>query len=196
LTVKVNVVVCVTLPEVPVTVTVEVPLGVPLYLGLPSLHPAANNNPPRTTRVITVADALRRFPGISNVIPNNPSPVNGIQTAVKILECAIAAAVDTVVVMVRTTLVAAIPEAMVEGAKVHVDLAGRPEQANVTAALIPGFGVNEMFSVAVPPAVVLTVGSDAARVNPGFTTVTLAVAWAVAPFVSTTLSITLVIPTE
>jgi hypothetical protein len=196
LTVKVNVVFCVTLPEVPVIVTVEVPLGVPLYLGLLSLHPTANNNPPMTRRVITVADALRRFPGISSAIPNNPSPVNGIQTAVKIPGCTIAAVVDAVVVTVRTTLVAAIPEAMVEGAKVHVDLAGRPEQANVTAALIPGFGVNEMFSVAVPPAVVLTVGSDAARVNPGFTTVTLAVAWAVAPFVSTTLRITLVTPTE
>ena len=171
-----NFVVCVTLPEVPVIVTVEVPLGVPLYAGLESLHPIVNSNPPITRRVITVADALRRFPGISNAIPNSPTPVNGIQTAVIILECGIAAAVDAVVAMVRTTLVAAIPEAIVEGAKEHVDLAGRFVQANVTAPLIPGFGVNETFSVAVPPAVVLTEGSDAARVNPGFTTVTLAVA--------------------
>ena len=84
-------------------------------------------------------------------------------------------AVEAVVVRVTTTVVCALPEGTVGGANEHADLAGRFEQASVTVPLIPGLGVNVICSVADPPAVVVTDGCIGARVNPGFTTVTLAV---------------------
>jgi hypothetical protein len=76
------VVVAVRLPEVPVTVTVEVPLGVPLYGGgvevvVLSPHPMPNINAAITIRVIT-RDPFQRFPGIRIVIPISPKP-SGIQ---------------------------------------------------------------------------------------------------------------------
>jgi hypothetical protein len=99
--------------------------------------------------------------------------------------------------MVKTTLVLTLPMGNVAGRNVHVDLAGRFEQASVTMLVTPGAGVNVMVSVADAPAVALTVGVVEARVNPGagLRTVTLALTCAVAPNGSTTVSMTRVVPT-
>jgi len=91
--------------------------------------------------------------------------------------------------------VAALPAGMVAGWNEQEDFAGRFEQASVIAAPVAGLGVKEMCSVTDCPAVTVTEGSVGAIVNPGLLTVTLAVACAVAPLASTTVSITLVTPT-
>jgi len=97
--------------------------------------------------------------------------------------------------MVKATFVCTLPAGTVAGVNEHSDLAGRPEQASVTAPPTPGWGVNVICCATFPPARTDTAGRVAARVNPGFVTVTLAVACAVAPYASTTVRVTLVTPT-
>src|SRR6202049_4752668 len=152
---------CAMLPDVPVTVTVEVfDLATGGRRSIPQLttHTSEPSNSARRS-----ADALRRLPGTAmTAMPTRPSPVIGSQAALNFPDCGIAAE-DAVVLTVKTMSFAALPDSIVAGKNEHVAPVGKPEHAIVMAAAIPGFGVNVMCSVAGCPAVVLTEGSVAAK---------------------------------
>src|ERR1700676_1036262 len=180
------------LPDVPVTVTVEVfALATGGWLSLPQLttHTSEASNSARRS-----ADALRRLRGTAmTAIPTRPNPVIDSHAASNFPDCDIAAE-DAVVLTVKTMSFLTLPAGIVAGKNEHVAPVGKPEHARVMAAAIPGFGVNVMCSVAGCPAVVLTEGSVGAKSKPGPSTVTVAVACAVAPLESWAVSFTLVLP--
>src|ERR1700686_1446585 len=182
---------CFMLPDVPVTVMVEV---FELAIGgrlIPQLttHTSEPSNSARRS-----ADALRRLPGTAmTAMPTRPSPVIGSHAASRFPDCDMAAE-DGVVLTVKTISFSTLPAGIVEGKNEHVAPVGKPEHARVMAAAIPGFGVKVMCSVAGGPARVLTEGSVAAKPKPGLSTVTVAVACAVAPLESLAVSFTLVLP--
>src|SRR5579863_2456769 len=186
---------CITLPDVPVTVTVEVVeagVGVTWLVPLPQLT-TPTSEPINSARKST--DPFRRLRGTAmTAIPTSPSPVIDSQAKSTFPDCDIAAE-DAVVLMVKTMSFAALPAGIVAGKNEHVAPDGKPEHASVIMPAIPGFGVNVMCSVAGCPAVVLTEGSVGAKPKPGLTTVTVAMACAVAPFESLAVSVTLVLPT-
>ena len=190
---------CVTLPDVPVTVTVEVfeleTGGWVATGGWPLPQLTTHTSEPANNSVSRSADPLRRLRGTAmTAIPTKPSPVIDSHAASNVPEGDSAAA-DAVVLMVKTMSLTALPAGIVEGENEHVAPVGKPEHAIVMAAVSPGFGVNVMCSVAGCPAVVLTEGSVGAKSKPGFSTVTVAVACAVAPLESLAVSVTLVLPT-
>src|ERR1700761_1362023 len=99
--------------------------------------------------------------------------------------------------MVRAISTGVLPAGTLAGAKLQLANAGRPEHAKVVAVAVDGFGVNVKCSRADCPAVTVTDGSAGTNVKlsvPGFTTVTTALACEAAPFVSVTVSTTLVLP--
>ncbi len=99
--------------------------------------------------------------------------------------------------MVRVTSTGVLPAGMLDGEKVQVVFAGRSEQAKVIAVAVDGVGVKVKCSVTDCPAVTLTDGSVGMNVKLselGSTTVTTAEACDVAPFVSETVSSTVVSP--
>ena len=103
--------------------------------------------------------------------------------------------VVAVVVMVRVTSTGVLPAGMLDGEKVQVVCAGRPEQAKVIVVAVDGVGVKVKCSVAVCPAVTVTDASVGVNEKlSGSITVTTADACAVAPFVSVTVSNTVVLP--
>src|SRR5438270_11198045 len=73
--------------------------------------------------------------------------------------------------MVRTTSTCGLPAGTVDGAKVQLDSAGNPEQANVMGAPVAGLGMIVMCSVADCPAVTVTEGRVGAMVKSGLVTV-------------------------
>src|SRR5579864_8785010 len=97
--------------------------------------------------------------------------------------------------MVRFTVVAPLPAGSVAGENEQVACSGRLRHARFRAAAIPGVGVKMSCCVADPPAVAFTEALLEARVNPGFSTVTAAVAWSAAPWESVTVRMTLLAPT-
>src|SRR5882724_1387350 len=72
--------------------------------------------------------------------------------------------------MVRTTSTCGLPAGTVDGAKVQLDSAGNPEQANVMGAPVAGLGISIMCSVADCPAVTVTEGRVGAMVKSGLAT--------------------------
>jgi hypothetical protein len=57
------------------------------------------------------------------------------------------AAVEAVVLIVRTTSTCGLPAGTEEGEKVQLDRAGSPEQAKVIGELVAGMGMSVMCSV-------------------------------------------------
>src|SRR5690348_18388100 len=91
--------------------------------------------------------------------------------------------------MVTATWVFPLPEGSVAGENQQAHLAGRLRHARVRGRAIPGAGVKVICCMAEQPAVALTEACVRARVNPGFNTVTVAVAWSAAPSESATVTV-------
>src|SRR5579864_240029 len=96
--------------------------------------------------------------------------------------------------MVMFTVISPLPTGSVAGENEHAACSGRLRHVRFRAAAIPGLGVKAMCWMADPPTVALTEAWVADRVNPGFSTVTVAVAWSAAPWESATVRITLLTP--
>jgi hypothetical protein len=161
-------------PEVAVTVTVDVPEGVPGFEvpppPPPPLPPQPRKAPPRTRAQTSTNQrfqrATRLTPGISNSnkLPSAKSPVMPARWIPLCTDdCA------AVVVMVKVVVTALAPGVTVAGAKVQVASEGRPLQAKVTGCAKPPAGVTETVVVPVAPAVMDRVAGLALIENEGGT---------------------------
>lgn len=144
--------VCVVAPEVALTVTLNVPTGVPLMIWTGCEPPPPQEAMPNTSAIpnssIPVPRKLRRLRDGTpkRTSPRNPKPV--IAANVVVLTGHDEATVRAVVEIVKV-VVAALPFGVtVGGLKVQLVAVGNPEQAKLTALAKPPCGVTEMLYVA------------------------------------------------
>src|SRR5580698_1792970 len=148
-TTRVTVVVCEAEPEVPVTVIVELPAGVPVPLPPEELllppQPQTKRN--KRTSELTARRGIRTLRWIVNVITDRmraiekrnslDAGIDGNRLFVTMVDCA-------VVVTVRVAVAAAPFGVTLVGESEQVAAVGAPLQARLTAELKPPLGVMEM----------------------------------------------------
>lgn len=147
-------------PLVAVTMTVEVPFGVPasgggFLLPPPPPPPQAGTISSRNMSVSTIMPRVRFFPPTS-ITPNNPSPVsNSAGRNIRRWDRIIA--VGAVVVIVIVAFVAfMVPFALrLAGENVHLASDGNPEHANEIVPLNPVEFETFTSEVPLPPGVVM-----------------------------------------
>ena len=151
-TVTLSVAACV-VPEVAVTVILEVPGGVPIFFG-GALFPLPQLTRQRASAVPPHAnDHFRAFwPRLPLFAKNNANMVP-TDHAVKIqggrpANGTAAAELGAVVVMVSVVETGPAPGVRLAGEKVQVDAAGKPLQANATEEFKPLTGLTVMVNVA------------------------------------------------
>lgn len=146
---------CVVAPDVALTVTLNVPGGVPVVVcgGLeppPQETMKRSASKPTAEAITRVTGFLRRAEPPSRIIPTNPklliaarvAPPSGCEEATE----------RAVVEIVSVVLVALPLGVSVGGLKVQLEAAGNPAQAKLTVPVKPPWGVMEMVKVAACPA--------------------------------------------
>jgi len=144
----------VTVPDVPVTVTVLVPLGVPPVGVWPPPQPASARKPAIAATVLSrMANLCLRAKKSSSENAKNKGTVRHRNMRVSGVEEGGVTTAGLVVATVTMALTGVTPSVVVTdvGAAVHVELAGKPVQARATAWLKPPVGVTVTLKVPLMP---------------------------------------------
>jgi hypothetical protein len=165
------------LPDVPVSVILVVPMGVP-PVGMWWLLPQPNTSSDAVNKLRTltfVQDRSIRIqhsrqksnPSVKAACNANGGKLNRLDAGVK------SEGASVVIVAVATTGVVPSEGVTEVGDTVHVDIAGAPPHDSATAWLNPPTGVTVTLKVPLAPCVTVRAVGEAARVKPGFAPVPL-----------------------